>query len=68
MPNDAKRSSIRRVCSTPRGFNHGLLTTGGKLLFLAGQDASDGEGQIVAPGDMVAQCQQALHNLHAVVA
>ena len=30
---------------TPRGFNHGLLTTGGKLLFLAGQDASDGEGQ-----------------------
>ena len=53
--------------STPRGFNHGLLTTGGKLLFLAGQDASDGEGHIVAPGDMVAQCQQALHNLHAVV-
>jgi enamine deaminase RidA (YjgF/YER057c/UK114 family) len=52
---------------TPRGFNHGLLTTGGKLLFLAGQDASDGEGHIVAPGDMVAQCQQALHNLHAVV-
>ena len=52
---------------TPRGFNHGILTTGGKLLFLAGQDASDGEGQIVAPGDIVAQCQQALHNLHAVV-
>lgn len=52
---------------TPRGFNHGLLTTGGKLLFLAGQDASDGDGQIVAPGDIVAQCQQVLHNLHAVV-
>lgn len=52
---------------TPRGFNHGILTTGGKLLFLAGQDASDGDGHIVAPGDIVAQCQQALHNLHAVV-
>ncbi|HEU4782116.1 MAG TPA: RidA family protein [Ktedonobacterales bacterium] len=51
----------------PRGFNHGLLTTGGSLLFLAGQDASDGDGQIVAPGDMVEQCRQALHNLHAVV-
>lgn len=51
----------------PRGFNHGLLTTGGKLLFLAGQDASDGAGHIVAPGDIVAQCQQVLHNLHAVV-
>jgi enamine deaminase RidA (YjgF/YER057c/UK114 family) len=51
----------------PRGFNHGLLTTGGRLLFLAGQDASDGDGNIVAPGDMLAQCQQVLHNLHAVV-
>ena len=51
----------------PRGFNHGLLTTGGRLLFLAGQDASDGEGRIVAPGDMLAQCRQVLYNLHAVV-
>lgn len=52
---------------TPRGFNHGILTAGGSLLFLAGQDASDGDGRIVAPGDMMAQCRQALHNLHAVV-
>lgn len=51
----------------PRGFNHGLLTTGGRLLFLAGQDASDGDGKIVAPSDILAQCQQVLHNLHAVV-
>lgn len=51
----------------PRGFNHGLLTTGGRLLFLAGQDASDGDGKIVAPDDILAQCQQVLHNLHAVV-
>lgn len=53
--------------SEPRGFNHGVLTTGGALLFLAGQDASDGEGRIIAPGDMVAQCRQVLHNIHAVV-
>jgi enamine deaminase RidA (YjgF/YER057c/UK114 family) len=52
---------------TPRGFNHGLLTTGGRLLFLAGQDASDGDGRIVAPGDILGQCQQVLLNLHAVV-
>lgn len=51
----------------PRGFNHGLLTTGGSLLFLAGQDASDARGQIVAPGDLVAQLDQALGNLQAVV-
>jgi enamine deaminase RidA (YjgF/YER057c/UK114 family) len=51
----------------PRGFNHGILTTGGRLLFLAGQDASDADGHIVAPGDVVAQLDQVLHNLHAVV-
>jgi enamine deaminase RidA (YjgF/YER057c/UK114 family) len=51
----------------PRGFNHGLLTSGGKLLFLAGQDASDADGHIVATGDIVEQCRQVLHNLHAVV-
>jgi enamine deaminase RidA (YjgF/YER057c/UK114 family) len=51
----------------PRGFNHGIVTTGGRLLFLAGQDASDAEGRIVAPGDLVAQARQVLHNLHAMV-
>lgn len=51
----------------PRGFNHGFLVTGGRLLFLAGQDASDGDGKIVAPGDLVAQYEQVLRNFKAVV-
>ncbi len=51
----------------PRGFSHGVLVTGGSLLFLAGQDASDASGRIVAPGDVVAQLDQALRNLQAVV-
>lgn len=51
----------------PRGFSHGILVTGGSLLFLAGQTASDTEGQIVAPGDLVAQYKQVLSNLKAVV-
>lgn len=51
----------------PRGFSHGIVSTGGKLLFLGGQDASDAEGNIVAPGDLVAQFEQVLHNLNAVV-
>ena len=52
----------------PRGFSHGILTSGGGILWLAGQDASDAEGQIVAPGDLAGQLDQALSNLHAVVA
>lgn len=51
----------------PRGYSHGILVTGGRLLFLGGQDASDAEGRIIGPGDLVAQFQQALHNLQAVV-
>lgn len=51
----------------PRGFNHGILTAGGQLLFLAGQDASGPDGSINAPGDMVAQCEQVLANLREVV-
>jgi enamine deaminase RidA (YjgF/YER057c/UK114 family) len=63
----AKQILTPATLPKPRGFNHGILTTGGKLLFLAGQDASDAEGKIVAPGNVVAQLEQVLHNLNAVV-
>ena len=51
----------------PSGFSHGVISSGGKLLFLAGQTASDPEGDIVAPGDIVAQYEQVLRNLKTVV-
>ena len=51
----------------PRGFNHGILCSGGQTLFLAGQDAGDAEGNIVCHGDIVGQYEQVLKNLQAVV-
>jgi enamine deaminase RidA (YjgF/YER057c/UK114 family) len=51
----------------PRGFNHGIVADGGRLLFLAGQDASGPDGRIVAPGNLVGQFEQVLANLRAVV-
>jgi enamine deaminase RidA (YjgF/YER057c/UK114 family) len=51
----------------PSGFSHGVLVTGGRLLFLAGQTGSDAEGRIVAPGDLAAQYEQVLRNLKVVV-
>ena len=51
----------------PRGFNHGILTEGGRILWLAGQDGSGPDGVIAAPGDLVAQYEQVLRNLQAVV-
>lgn len=64
--------AIRKIVNPPtlpqpRGYNHGILTTGGSLLFLAGQTGSDAEGNIVA-GDLVSQYEQVLRNLQAVVA
>ncbi len=51
----------------PRGFSHGILVTGGRLLFLAGQTGSDTAGRIIAPGDLVAQYERTLRNLKMVV-
>jgi enamine deaminase RidA (YjgF/YER057c/UK114 family) len=51
----------------PSGYTPGLLTTGGRLLFLAGQTGMDASGVITSPGDIAAQFSQALVNLRAVV-
>lgn len=51
----------------PRGFNHGILCSDGRVLFLAGQDATGADGRVVSPGDVVAQYEQVLLNLQAVV-
>lgn len=50
----------------PRGFAHGVLTSGGTTLWLGGQDASDAQGKII-PGGLVAQMNRVLHNIQAVV-
>jgi enamine deaminase RidA (YjgF/YER057c/UK114 family) len=62
-----KRVINPRELPAPRGFNHGIEVRGGRLLFLAGQDASGPDGVIVAAGDLVGQLEQVLRNLSAVV-
>ncbi len=51
----------------PTGFSHGILATGSRMLFLAGQTATDRDGNIVTVGDVVLQYRQVLDNLKAVV-
>lgn len=51
----------------PRGFNHGILVTGGRLLFLAGQDATGENGRIVGPGDLLLQYEEILRHFQLVV-
>ena len=47
----------------PSGFSHAVVSRGGRTVWLAGQTALDRDGRIVAPGDVVAQFEQALGNL-----
>lgn len=56
-----------QTLAPPRGFSHGILVSGGRLLFLAGQDASGPDGRIVAQGGLIGQFEQVLRNLESVV-
>jgi enamine deaminase RidA (YjgF/YER057c/UK114 family) len=51
----------------PTGFSHGYEARGGRVLFLAGQVATDAEGRVVGRGDVVAQFRQVCENLQALV-
>ena len=54
--------------SDPRPrYSQGILAEGGKLLFVAGQTASDKDGNVVGKGDIEAQTEQVFKNLRAVL-
>ena len=54
--------------SDPRPrYSQGILADGGKLLFIAGQTASDKDGNVVGKGDIEAQAHQVFENLSAVL-
>jgi len=54
--------------SDPRPrYSQGILADGGKLLFIAGQTASDKDGNVVGKGDIEAQTHQVFENLSAVL-
>jgi enamine deaminase RidA (YjgF/YER057c/UK114 family) len=51
----------------PAGYSHGWEAQGGTTVYIAGQVATDREGHVVGPGDLVAQFRQVCENLKAVV-
>jgi 2-iminobutanoate/2-iminopropanoate deaminase len=48
-------------------YSQGLRTTGGKLLFIAGQTAVDRDGNVVGKGNIEKQAEQVFENLTAVL-
>jgi enamine deaminase RidA (YjgF/YER057c/UK114 family) len=54
--------------SDPRPrYSQGILTEPGRLLFIAGQTASDKDGNVVGEGDIEAQAHQVFKNIQAVL-
>ncbi len=49
-------------------YSQGMETSGGRLLFIAGQVAVDASGAIVGRGDIEAQTERVFRNLGAVLA
>ena len=58
---------IRRInvegLSEPPGYSHAVVASGGRLVTTAGAVPLDPRGNLVGPGDCVAQAQQVLENL-----
>jgi enamine deaminase RidA (YjgF/YER057c/UK114 family) len=51
----------------PRGYSHAAKVGSGMVLFIAGQVALDGSGNLVGSSDFRAQTQQIFENLQAAV-
>jgi enamine deaminase RidA (YjgF/YER057c/UK114 family) len=49
--------------STPRGYTHVVVASGGKMIFIAGQVAFNAKGEIVGKGELRAQATQVYENL-----
>jgi 2-iminobutanoate/2-iminopropanoate deaminase len=64
----ARKTIQPKTLNDPRPrYTHGILNQGGKLLFIAGQTASDKDGNVVGKGNIVAQTEQVFANMKAVL-
>jgi enamine deaminase RidA (YjgF/YER057c/UK114 family) len=53
---------------TPQTYSHVVVATGNRLVFIAGQEPEDAEGNIVGRGDLAAQARQVFANLGRALA
>jgi enamine deaminase RidA (YjgF/YER057c/UK114 family) len=48
---------------TPPTYTHVIVAAGSKMVFIAGQEPEDAQGNLVGPGDLAAQARQVFANL-----
>ena len=54
--------------SPPTGYSHVVSAQGSRLVFIAGQVATNARGEIVGAGDLARQAEQVFENLKACLA
>jgi 2-iminobutanoate/2-iminopropanoate deaminase len=64
----ATRTIQPKSLNDPRPrYSQGILAEDGRVLFIAGQTASDANGNVVGKGDIKAQTRQVFANIKAVL-
>ena len=58
---------LPRTLPKPQGFSYGYEVKHGRLVFIAGQVARDGDNNVVGKDDIVAQFRQVCANIHTVM-
>jgi enamine deaminase RidA (YjgF/YER057c/UK114 family) len=53
---------------TPASYTQVVVATGGRTVFIAGQEPEDARGNLVGPGDLAAQARQVYANLGRALA
>jgi enamine deaminase RidA (YjgF/YER057c/UK114 family) len=53
---------------TPPTYTHVIVATGSKMVFIAGQEPEDAQGNLVGPGDLASQARQVFANLGRALA
>ncbi|MGH8792257.1 MAG: RidA family protein [Stackebrandtia sp.] len=53
---------------TPSTYTHVIVATGSRLVFIAGQEPEDEQGNLVGPGDLAIQARQVFANLGRALA
>jgi enamine deaminase RidA (YjgF/YER057c/UK114 family) len=65
---DAARTHQSADLATPQTYTHVIVATGSKLVFIAGQVAEDGQGNLVGRGDLAVQARRAFDNVGRALA
>jgi enamine deaminase RidA (YjgF/YER057c/UK114 family) len=53
---------------TPLTYTHVIVATGSRLVFVAGQEPEDEQGNLVGPGDLAVQARQVFANVGRALA